>query len=311
MLHKPLDVALLLDAVQRVTAPTGTKNAARALPSREAPTASIGSAPCVLPMDDSAQNAHLLAAELRRAGAELQRTLTDLRSAVKVRDDFISRASHELKTPLTALQLQVQLLQKMSRVDVPSPRAIETKVSVIAGQVARLAALIDQLLAASCTAGAPMTLSRERVDLRDVVGAALVRSVEPIRQSGSKVSVRSESVSGSWDRFRIESAVNNIIMNAVKFGEGKPIEIDVGSSGEHARLVVRDHGIGIPCEALKRVFGKFETAVARDHYGGLGLGLWIAQQAIVAHGGAIRCESQPGAGSAFTVELPQLRQASE
>src|SRR6202040_163673 len=115
-----------------------------------------------------------------------------------------------------------------------------------AGQVARLAALIDQLLAASCTAGAPMTLSRERVDLRDVVGAALVRSDERIRQSGSKISVRSESVSGSWDRFRIESAVNNIIMNAVKFGEGKPIEIDVGSSGERARLVVRDHGIGIP-----------------------------------------------------------------
>jgi signal transduction histidine kinase len=142
------------------------------------------------------------------------------------------------------------------------------------------------------------------VDLKDVVASVLVRSEELIRDSGSEISVRSETVSGSWDRGRIESVATNLILNAVKYGEGKPIEIEVDHPGRRARLVVRDHGIGIPCEDQTRVFGKFERAVSMEHYGGLGLGLWIAQQAILAHGGQIRCESQPGAGSTFTVDLP-------
>jgi signal transduction histidine kinase len=148
------------------------------------------------------------------------------------------------------------------------------------------------------------------VDLKEVVTSVLVRSKDVTRESGSAISVRSETVSGSWDRSRIESIAASLILNAVKYGEGKPIEIEVDHPGNAARLVVRDHGIGIRREEQERVFRKFERAAPLENYGGLGLGLWVARQAIAAHGGHIRCESRLGAGSTFTVDLPRLPEAS-
>jgi signal transduction histidine kinase len=249
-------------------------------------------------------------AETRRVGAELERTLSDLRCAVKVRDDFLSIASHELKTPLTSLLLEVQLLQRLLKRGMPQETPdLETRVHGIARQVTRLTKLTDALLDVSSLTTGKMILSRETVDLREVLDAVLVRSEELIRQSGSTVSVRSESVQGSWDRIRVESVVTNLILNAVKYGEGKPIEIELDGPGERARLVVRDHGIGIPSEEQARIFEKFERAVPLRHYGGFGLGLWIARQVILAHGGQIRCESQLGRGSTFTVDVPRLPDA--
>jgi signal transduction histidine kinase len=259
--------------------------------------------------------------EGRRTAAELKRTLCDLRSAVKVRDEFLAVASHELKTPLTSLQLQVQLLHRLlsrtalrepdTREDrAPSMSLLEGKVCVIEHQVTRLATLVESLVDASAVGNGPMTLEREKVDLKELVASVLARSEAQIRDSGSQISVRSESVFGSWDRSRIESVATNLISNAVKYGEGRPIEIEVNHPTEAARLVVRDHGIGMSLDEQTRVFGKFERAVPVEHYGGLGLGLWAVQQAIIAHGGQIHCESRPGAGSTFTVDLPRLSEST-
>jgi len=102
--------------------------------------------------------------------------------------------------------------------------------------------------------------------------------------------------------------VTNLLSNAIKFGAGKPIEIAVGAECGTARLAVRDHGIGIAPEQRDRIFGRFERAVSERHYGGLGLGLYISSRIVADHGGSIRCESQPGAGSTFIVELPCARE---
>jgi signal transduction histidine kinase len=112
-----------------------------------------------------------------------------------------------------------------------------------------------------------------------------------------------EPIVGRWDRMRIDQIVSNLLSNAIKYGENNPIEISVGREADRARLVVRDHGVGIAAADLPRVFERFERAAAR-HIGGFGLGLWIVRQVVDALGGTIAVESRLGAGSVFIVELP-------
>jgi signal transduction histidine kinase len=108
---------------------------------------------------------------------------------------------------------------------------------------------------------------------------------------------------------RIEQVVTNLVENAAKFGKCKPIDVTVSRSDGVARLVVRDSGIGIRPEDLPRVFGRFERGVPVNHYGGFGLGLWIASTIVEAFGGHIAVSSEPGSGTAFTVDLPMAERA--
>jgi signal transduction histidine kinase len=127
-----------------------------------------------------------------------------------------------------------------------------------------------------------------------------------IERSGCTVSFRSPGpVTGRWDHGRLEQVVSNLMSNALKFGSGRPIEIDVSASDGTARLTVADHGIGIDADNLGRIFERFERAVSAGHYGGLGLGLYIAREIVTAFGGSIRAEGAPGQGATFFVELPQ------
>jgi signal transduction histidine kinase len=109
---------------------------------------------------------------------------------------------------------------------------------------------------------------------------------------------------GRWDRFRIDQVLANLLSNAIKYGRGKPISVHVASTDDTARLSVRDEGIGIAGNDVTRIFGRFERAVSSRHYGGLGLGLYIAHEIVEAHGGCIVVDSAPSAGSTFTVLLP-------
>ena len=111
-------------------------------------------------------------------------------------------------------------------------------------------------------------------------------------------------VPGRWDAARLEQVVLNLLSNAAKFGAGKPIDVRVELQGELARLSVTDLGIGIDPSVHERIFGRFARAVSSAHYGGLGLGLYIVREIVTAHNGTVTVQSSPGAGSAFTVELP-------
>ena len=223
-----------------------------------------------------------------------------------MRDDFLSIASHELRTPLTSLKLEVQLLQRIHARDGAAVAAegLEKKLAIIARQVTRLTSLINNLLDVSRLTGGPAPLVIDDVDLESIVKGVILRTSEVIQQTGCEIVLRSRPVVGRWDRARVDSIRVELVVNAVKYGEGKPVEIDLGVEGDCARLVVTDHGMGIREPDPTRIFEKFERAVPLEHFGGLGLGLWIARQAAVAHGGDIRCESRPQEGSVFTVRLP-------
>ncbi|MDC0669062.1 PAS domain-containing sensor histidine kinase [Nannocystis radixulma] len=236
--------------------------------------------------------------------AEAQRLL-DAQEAIRARDEFLSIASHELRTPLTAALLNVHLLERsLKQLSVP-PRVGEIVAKVERQQI-RIANLLDGLLDVARIRVGRLELAREYdVDLAEVVRDVVDRLQPDFAHPGCAVDLASAGlVRGHWDRLRLEQVVMNLLSNALKYGNRAPIEIAVTSDGVTAKLVVRDHGIGIPRTSQARVFERFERAASSRHYGGLGLGLYIVRQIVEAHGGTISLDSEPNVGSTFTVELP-------
>ena len=167
---------------------------------------------------------------------------------------------------------------------------------------------MEALLDVSRIAGGRLSLELERVDLAELVRETVQRLEE---ESGPAVRVAERvrldapaPVIGLWDRLRVEQAVESLVGNALKYGERGPVYVTVGRRDECAVLQVVDRGMGIPAEKQASIWEKFERHVSGRHYGGLGLGLFIVREVVDALGGRVTLRSQPGEGSAFTVELP-------
>jgi PAS domain S-box-containing protein len=260
---------------------------------------------CCVATDITERKRAAEALQRAKAAAERERQLEE---AVRARDQFLAIASHELKTPLTALELQVAVLRRFMRAHPSAPisdERVQTKCENMVRQVDRLTVLVKSLIDVGKIASGPLELAREEVDLAEVVRKTLAAMSEAIQQSGSEVLLDGTApVVGRWDRARVESVVAQLVSNALKFGAGRPIEIAVRSTPDRAVLRVRDHGIGISVDDQNRIFQRFERAVSERHYGGFGIGLWMARQAVEAHRGTIDVQSDRGRGSEFTVELP-------
>jgi hypothetical protein len=231
-----------------------------------------------------------------------------MRRITEGQDRFIALTSHELRTPLTSLELQAEsLVRLVASSDIaraPDAR-VRAKCMTILRQVGRLAAMTELLLETSRMSVAGVDLVRERLDLAQLVREVVTESEEVLRRSGSEIRCRSAGeVIGSWDRGSLRTVVRQLLSNASKFGRGRPIDVEVSKSRGCAVVIVRDQGIGIAKENLGRIFERYERAVSERHYGGLGVGLWIASEVAAAHGGALHVRSVEGAGSEFTVELP-------
>ncbi len=257
----------------------------------------------------------LLAEDLARRAAlavDNARLYREAQLAVQLRDEFLSVASHELKTPLTPLHLKLTALSReLPRCCAGDARsqALQRHVEVAKRQVHKMSTLINALLDVSRLSRGKLKLEPADTDLGEVLEEVAAWFAPEAARVGSELRVDAPpQVHGWWDRLRLEQIITNLVSNAIRYGAGRPIHARVEVVGENARLVVRDEGIGIPPEALERIFGKFERAVSERHYGGLGLGLYITRSIVEAMGGTIRVESRPGQGSTFTVELPRSRQ---
>ncbi len=227
---------------------------------------------------------------------------TRAEEATRVRDDFVSAASHELRTPIAALRLQLEILRRTTTPGGANP-ALHERLGKANRQVDRLVELVEHLLDVSRLNAGRLRLELEEVDLQAVVRDVLERfSDQPAART---LSVTAEgAVHGRWDRLKLDQVVTNLVSNAVKYGEGKPIELSLAVTENTARLKVKDQGIGISEEDQQRLFQQFERAVSIRQFSGFGLGLWITRQLIVAHGGHIAVRSAPQQGSEFTVTLP-------
>ncbi|WP_371823427.1 ATP-binding protein [Myxococcus sp. CA056] len=230
-----------------------------------------------------------------------------LQDAIRVRDEFLSVASHELKTPLTVLGLRLQAFARAALADPGSAWALRhgREVQGMLRQVMRLADLVNGLLDVSRIGTGRLRLEYEQVDLLALVQEVVARFQPEAERAECEVEVSGvEFATGLWDRMRLEQVVTNLVSNALKYGAGRPVRVLVERDETRARLVVRDEGIGISAEAQARIFHKFERAVSERNYGGLGLGLYVARTLVEAMEGVIRVDSQPGEGATFTMELP-------
>lgn len=246
--------------------------------------------------------------KLRENIIAIKNTEQALRDAVRARDEFLSLASHELKTPLSSLRLQVQLRKRkleMGNLDEFSPERIPTLLYDDERHLNRLIRLVDDMLDVSRLATGKLQLSIEETDL-GVLVREVVNRFTPLLES-SEIDIKldtAKNVVGQWDSYRIEQVVTNLLTNAMKYGEGKPIYIRVSKLGEKGLLTVHDEGIGIADVDSNRIFDLFERVVSPDEISGLGLGLYIVKQFVEAHGGKIQVDSKLNHGSTFTVELP-------
>jgi signal transduction histidine kinase len=244
---------------------------------------------------------------ISRDETERLRIEEELQKAVGAREDFLSIAAHELRTPLTTLRLQAESLLFLAEGGKSvAPEKYVEKAKAVDRQAARLERLIEGLLDVSRLLAGRLDLRPEPLDLVQLATDAVQR----LGRDGavaSPITVRSRGpVEGRWDRMRLEQVITNLLTNAIRYGQGRPIEVALDSVGGRALLSVRDQGMGIPLEDQKRIFGRFERAHPRGSSGGLGLGLWIVRQIVEMMGGSIFVQSEPGAGSTFTVNLPKV-----
>jgi PAS domain S-box-containing protein len=247
----------------------------------------------------------------RRAALSVEnaRLYREAQDAIRLRDEFLSIASHELKTPLTPLSLKLQMLASEAQRQPESPfrRAVQNYITIGSRQVKKLSELVNDLLDVARIAGGRLRLELEEVELGTLVREVITRYEPEAVRAGSKLTLEEapEAVTGHWDRLRLEQVITNLVDNAIKYGAGKPIRVFVDSDANRARLRVRDEGIGIAPEHLSRIFERFARAVSDRHYGGLGLGLYITHTIVQALSGSIQVESTPGLGATFTVVLPR------
>jgi signal transduction histidine kinase len=234
--------------------------------------------------------------ERRDAVAALQR-------AVEVRDEFLTLAGHELRTPLTTLRLQVQaILRALGRGE--PVQAMKDRLLIIERGTHRLHELVDRLLDITQVAQQGIALERKPCDLAHIVNEIVARFVEAGAAAEFEVKAPSP-VTGNWDDVRLESMVTNLISNALKYGQGRPVRIAVEDLVTEARLLVEDQGIGIAPVDQERIFERFSRAASGRSYAGFGIGLWLVRQIAQAHGGTVTLKSEPSAGSTFTVILPK------
>lgn len=240
---------------------------------------------------------------------ELRSTLRLRDLALKSRDDFITIASHELNTPLTSLKLQVQMLKrilsKMKPGDLPDGK-LHKFLEEEDGQINRLAHLVEDMLAITKMGAGSLRINPDKIVVEDLIRQTVDSLTDTITASGSVIHLTLKAnVTANWDRERVDQILLNLIINAIKYGEGRPISLEMTTTDGWARIEVSDLGRGIPEEAKERIFGLFERNISASEVSGLGLGLFITRQLVEAHKGQIKVESAgEGKGSRFIVEMP-------
>ena len=239
--------------------------------------------------------------------AELQATQTELERALRMRDEFMSMVVHELRTPLSVLAMEVRVRQHQvaaGNTTFFSPENLSKMFERDQRQVRSLTRLIDDMLDVSQIQHGKLSIRRGTCDL----AAMLRRVVAEVQGQRSDVPITlkadSVDVMGEWDEFRLEQVVVNLLTNALRYGAGKPIRVELIPLPGAATIRVSDQGVGIAPDDKARVFEQFVRVGDRTRIPGLGLGLYITKQLVEAHGGTISVESALGEGSTFTVALP-------
>jgi PAS domain S-box-containing protein len=251
----------------------------------------------------------------RRAAAAIENAelYRKAKAEIYARDEFLSIASHELKTPLTPLKLQTEfLLQTLgpeSTCDMP-PEKISRILKTADQQIERLSRLTEGLLDLSRINSSKLRLNIVEFDIVAFCKEIVTRFQEQTLGCNSELKFEGQGpITVAWDRLRIEQVIVNLLTNAIKYGAEKPIDVSISTENGKVSIAVQDRGIGIAKKDQARIFGYFERAVSQSQYSGTGLGLFIVSQILRAHSGTIELESDLDVGSTFTIDVPMRVQA--
>ena len=242
---------------------------------------------------------------------QLQAAQDDLQQAVRMRDDFMSIVAHEVRTPLNGLILETQLRKMHLARENAAAFSLDKMHAMVdrdERQIKSLIRLIEDMLDISRIRTGKLSIRPSHFDLTQLVRGLLDNFAPQVEAANSSLSFQGEQpVHGHWDEFRIEQVISNLLTNALRYGAKSPIEVRVYSEDGQARVEVRDHGIGISEDNQKRIFQQFERVSASHVAAGLGLGLFISEQIVAAHGGSISVDSRIGEGALFCVSLPLVQ----
>ncbi len=240
----------------------------------------------------------------RRALEQERLRLAHAQEALRLRDDFISLASHELRTPLTSLQLQLQALVR--RRD-ELPPWLSARLDRATRSADRLSALVESLLDVSRIRTGHLVLELQEFDLCALAAEVVEELRLTAERAGSEVHLHApDPVVGQWDRLRVGQVLTNLLGNALRYGAGSRVDVEVAAEHDAVVMRVRDHGPGFPESELPRLFDRFERATQTAHHGGLGLGLYVSREVALAHGGEMRASNAAGGGAIVEVRLPRV-----
>lgn len=236
----------------------------------------------------------------------LARENARLRAEAQGAFELVGVAAHDLGNPLLALQLRLQRLRTQTRQDARAQEGL----ALVEREARRMGLLVHELLDLSRLSAGRLPLDLEELDLAALAREVAERFSDQATAAGSALVVHAPGpVRGRWDRQRMDRVATNLLSNALKFGQGHPVEVHVLADGDRVRLAVKDHGVGLPPDAQGRLFGRFERLGATGRPG-TGLGLYIVHQLVEAHGGTIHVSSRPGHGATFTIDLPSTHAPS-
>ena len=249
--------------------------------------------------------------QLQQKLRKIEETEANLKKALRSRDEFLSICSHELKTPLTSLKMQIQITNRLrERKGEEVAFSTENMTKFIAHadrSVERIIHLVNDMLDISRVATGRLSLNLEKVQLENLVNDVADRLYTFMEMAGCTLRIESEKeVTGLWDKFRIEQVITNLLTNAAKYAPEGPVDIRVYRQGQYAFVQVKDYGPGINPDDQKRIFERFERVTNPDSITGLGLGLYISRQITELHHGSLTVESEVGQGTTFTMKLPLI-----
>lgn len=244
---------------------------------------------------------------------KLQDTQTELQQAMKLRDEFMSLVSHEMRTPLNTLKLEIytrRLHLERGNYEVFSPERLSVMLDNDERQLNHLVRLINDMSDVSRFRNGQLSMQMTSTDLVELSQRLVHQLSRQLQAAKSQAVVHAEQarVIAEVDEFHIEQALTNLLTNAIRYGAGKPVDICIRQYQENnaawASIAVRDYGKGVEPGDRERIFGQFVRGANERKGTGLGLGLFIANQIVLAHGGKLSADRVEGEGALFTMKLP-------
>jgi two-component system, OmpR family, sensor kinase len=236
-----------------------------------------------------------------------QQLVAELKSAIAARDEFIATAAHELRNPMTPVLGQVQLLLSMAVREGASP-AFVSRLERLERAIGHYVRRASVLLEISRLNAGKFRIEPTAFDMTELLDELIENYRTAASHAGSSLEwVPAGPVQGAWDRLSIEQVVDNLLSNAIRYGDGKPVRLSLAHDNREITICVTDEGVGIAPQDCSRIFDHFERVIGNNrNNGGFGLGLWLVRRLVEAQNGSIAVISAPGAGSAFTVRLPRF-----